>query len=949
MAATRTAMIVLQFAFATLLPVFAGATLTVLSQRSPLCRMGYWPRQILYGIVFGIIAVFGTEFGINTHDATMNVRDAAPMVAGLYFGSPAGIIAGIIGGVERWFSVLWGRGMFTRVACSVATIAVGFYAALLNRIVFNNKKPSWPLALTVGMVAEVLHLLLVFLTNFDQASHAFKVVQACSVPMVSCNGISVALSGAAIAIASGHSIRRAHTTRDISQTIQSGMLAVVAVGFIATVGFTFTLQQSISVSETTQTLELEIRDVREDIHNASDENLLDITKGAAILVPTVAEATNDQLAGIADSLDVAEISVIDSTGTIVASSSDYLVGFDMHSGQQSRAFLDLLPNGRSDSYVQSYRPMTIDETQLRKYAGVRIDGGFVQVGYDSEQFLDDISSQVQESVANRHVGSTGFLVVFGENGTLVGTRGDIVLREEDTSRILRNADAAPRSTVFETNYRSKKFFAMHEDVEGLHMVAMLPVEEAIEARDLAVLVTSFMEVIVFAALFAAIYVLIHHVVVSSIWEVNGTLQKITSGDLEAKVNVRDSTEFASLSDDINRTVGALRDAIAAESARIERDLATAKAIQQSALPTTFPPFPEIHAFDIYASMNAAREVGGDFYDFFLIDDHTLGFLIADVSGKGIPASLFMMSAKSELANYMRSGMNLAEAVHSANWNLCQGNDAGMFVTVWAATLNYSTGELTYVNAGHNPPLLRHDGKWEWLKKKGGLFLGTFETAKYRQSSLTLELGDELLLYTDGVNEAFSVDEEEYGNDRLEEFLNNHANLHPHVLVEMLRADVRRWAHGAEQSDDITILSLEYGVPPEVSGNISVPATLEGLAILKRRLHFELSQLQCPENVQAHIDLTVEELFTNIYQYGYVEKDESNKVQLSYLYSTNPIGIVISITDWGVPFNPLSWDGPKEGVGDEVTGMGIALAGAKVDDMTYIRDEDRNIVAFRKLW
>ena len=215
--------------------------------------------------------------------------------------------------------------------------------------------------------------------------------------------------------------------------------------------------------------------------------------------------------------------------------------------------------------------------------------------------------------------------------------------------------------------------------------------------------------------------------------------------------------------------------------------------------------------DLFASMDAARDVGGDFYDYFELDDHTVAFLIADVSGKGIPGALFMMAAKAEIQNYLSTGMGLANAIGAANKYLCDNNEAGMFVTVWAATLNWHTGLLTYVNAGHNFPLLRHGqgGSWEWLKQKCGLFLGTFDTAKYREMTITLEPGDELVLYTDGVNEAFNIYEEEYGNDRLEAFLTSHANERPQELAEGLRANVAAWAQGAEQSDDITILVLEY--------------------------------------------------------------------------------------------------------------------------------------------
>ena len=939
--------VVLQFAIATALPVLASVALTQLFRQERFAHMKYWHRQVFCGLVFGIIAIFGTEFGIETHDATMNVRDAAPIVAGLYFGGPAGIIAGIIGGVERWFAALWGRGVFTRVACSVATIAVGFYAALLNRFLFDERKPSWPLAFAIGMVAEVLHLLLVFVTNMDDIARAFLVVQACSFPMILCNGLSTALSGAAIAFLQGQRLHHKSETRGISQVIQLGMLGVVIIGFVVTVGFTFLLQQSTSRADVRNTLALELSDVKNDVQDASDENLLKLARVAAETVPSVMAAQNVNLATLARSLYASEIHVIDAQGIIVASSDPSYLGFDMHSGEQSSEFLDLLPNGRSSYHVQSYQPTTIDSSQWRKFAGIRISGGFIQISYDGEQFVDDIASQVDSSVANRHVGWSGMFVVIEESGKLTGTRFDVSVTSSEVQALFEAAKAHEESTVYEVSFHEMDYYAMRQDVEGFIIIAMLPIVEATSARDLAVLVTSFMEVIVFAALFIAIYVLIKNVVVHSIWEVNGTLDKITSGDLKAEVNVRDSTEFSSLSDDINKTVAALRAAIAAESSRIERDLATAKAIQSSALPRTFPPFPDIDAFNIYASMNAAREVGGDFYDFFLIDSHTLGFLIADVSGKGIPAALFMMAAKSELANYMKSGMDLAEAVHSANINLCRGNDAGMFVTVWAASLDFETGVLTYVNAGHNPPLLRHDGTWEWLTKKSGLFLGTFETARYHAHSIPLFRGDELILYTDGVNEAFSANEEEYGNERLEAFLVRNNVLHPHQLIDLLRADLRKWAEGTEQSDDITMLCVEYGVPPEVSKAFTVPATRMGLDELILSMRYELASLQCPTSIQSHIELTIEELFTNICTHGYQDTKEENQIELVYAYNAHPSGIVVSITDWGIPFDPLSYQ-RGEG-GDEVTGMGVALALGSVDDIAYIRDGDRNVIAFRKDW
>ncbi|MDO5708657.1 MAG: SpoIIE family protein phosphatase [Coriobacteriales bacterium] len=322
-------------------------------------------------------------------------------------------------------------------------------------------------------------------------------------------------------------------------------------------------------------------------------------------------------------------------------------------------------------------------------------------------------------------------------------------------------------------------------------------------------------------LMAIVYLTVSHllenVVLNPMNRVGEQLNAITCGKLDTVVDAAGSTEFVGLSTGLNSTVGALKELIAEAERRNEQELMTAKAIQKAALPSLFPPFPDINDFDIYASMDPAREVGGDFYDFFLLEDGVLGFLIADVSGKGIPGALFMMAAKSELDNFMHSGMDLAEAVRRANVRLCEGNDENMFVTVWAATIDYRRGIVTYVNAGHNPPLLRHDGAWTWLDKKSGLFLGAFETAKFRSFTFEMAPGDELLLYTDGVNEAFSVAGEQYGNDRLEAFLHDNTDLGPERLVDELRKSVAAWARGAEQSDDITIMAIEYHPDAEGDG------------------------------------------------------------------------------------------------------------------------------------
>ncbi len=251
--------------------------------------------------------------------------------------------------------------------------------------------------------------------------------------------------------------------------------------------------------------------------------------------------------------------------------------------------------------------------------------------------------------------------------------------------------------------------------------------------------------------------------------------------------------------------------LSAERERAASELAVAHRIQLSALPPVDAPYTGQNGFCIAASMHPAKAVGGDFYDFFMVDERRCAFLIADVSGKGVPAALFMMHAKTLLRQLLTLGVEAAESMTLANNGLAQNNDEEMFVTVWLGVLDTKTGKLDYSNGGHNPPLMRRaDGSVEWLRERSGFFLGSFEDIEYRGKQLQMSPGDTLLLYTDGVTEAIDLDERCYGDDRLYGLV---AGLDPHQtpgeLVEDVKKDVAAYAGEAEQADDITILALRY--------------------------------------------------------------------------------------------------------------------------------------------
>ncbi|MBE6529516.1 MAG: hypothetical protein E7680_02795 [Ruminococcaceae bacterium] len=247
-----------------------------------------------------------------------------------------------------------------------------------------------------------------------------------------------------------------------------------------------------------------------------------------------------------------------------------------------------------------------------------------------------------------------------------------------------------------------------------------------------------------------------------------------------------------------------------ETSRIENELNMASSIQSSMLPNIFPPFPERSEFDIFASMNPAKEVGGDFYDFFLVDDDHLCMVMADVSGKGVPAALFMMASKIILANNAMMGKSPAQILTDTNAAICSNNREEMFVTVWIGILEISTGKLTAANAGHEYPVLKQaNGNFELVKDKHGFVIGGMDGVKYKEYELRLEPGAKLLLYTDGVPEATNAQNELFGADRMLAALNQNCEASPADTLNHLRSSVDAFVKDAEQFDDLTMLCLEY--------------------------------------------------------------------------------------------------------------------------------------------
>ncbi len=522
------------------------------------------------------------------------------------------------------------------------------------------------------------------------------------------------------------------------------------------------------------------------------------------------------LQGLCNDLGAEQVAITDGKAVIVAAVPASYIGYDLSGDKDASKFLPCITTPGHE-YVQR------EEEQLKstglQYVGVhRQDAeGLIRVGFrpQYEQRAREATAY-SRLAANHRLGTTGRILAF---------RGGAALNRESLPGPAADFLAMPTGELKRLRLNSEEHFAYALEKNGFRLVGIVPLRDFYPtgARNLRSRLLA--NCIVLVAVFTMVSFLLHHLVISRLSRINETLRRIAEGDTEARVNVDSSPEFIRLSTGINSMLDSIKVMNDQSPERLRKEMELARFMQRNALPSTFPAFPNHSEFDIYATLMPSINVGGDFYDFFMTDADHLTFMVASVSGIGVPAALFMMRSLSIIRGFARTGQSPEVVLSGANRTLCEGRTEEMNVALFYASLELSTGVLTCINAGHEAPLLQHLGSGQYveLALTNSPVLGAIEGVRYRSEQVQLEPGDRLLLFTDGLFHAQNAQKEHFSMPLLLRALEEGKALTLTDLPNLVRKALRRFTHGMPQEDDITILALEYQSIMRHGGQVCVTA------------------------------------------------------------------------------------------------------------------------------
>ena len=642
-------------------------------------------------------------------------------------------------------------------------------------------------------------------------------------------------------------------------------------------------------------LDYAVSDIRLAMDGAIDTMLEHVAVTCARRFGRADRHTREEVDSVAHLFDIDELCIVDRAGIVIASNDPDSLGVDMNKKEATQPFA-ALTNGTTKVVTQPFRSHAYSKSR-RKYLGVPFPGGdgYVQVGMDEARMPKMINTQLS-FLFDAEMGDTVcYLCADMETGSLVSA----YLEGCETPTLeeigFDASDVSDPNVTFEQTLFGDKAFCRSCVFGGHRFIMVVPSAEFYGTRDVLMVVMT----ILLALVLGAFVVLLLRI-----------------------------------SNDARR----IKAFYAAEDAARAKDMVIAKTIQTSALPVPLAANP---CFRLAASMTPAREVGGDFYDFFMLDATHLAFLVADVSGKGVTAALYMMTAKTVIKDALLATRDIAAAFTEANRELCRNNSANMFLTAWGGVLDFETGVVAFVNAGHNPPA-KVGKSVEWLADKSGTVMAFMDCVKYTPRLAHLAPGDVLFLYTDGVTEAMDRKGELFGEERLAATLAAVSSSSPDTVCGVVRVAVAAFADGAPAVDDLTVLAVQYVRQSERFVR-SFPPTQEG--ICQASAYLDECLKEQPPGAQSSLHIILDEIASNI-----VKHSGASGFAVDVEFTEDPAGVRLVFVDDGVPYDPLSHADPDTklpAAERPIGGLGIMMVKKMADSISYERARNRNFLTVFK--
>ena len=931
---------ILKLISATLVPSLLVLLVYFLFEKTKLCKLNRLVRQILIGLVFGAYSILSIQFGIQVDASVVNVGTSIPLIASFVFDGFGGVIAGFIAGIYRIIA-----GQFTlveywnRFSSGISYFLVGILGFVIRKFIYKDRTPSWFYGFIFGGAIEAFCALIIVLFSFANLYGAFELVSPTLLATIFCNAFATMVPLLILGIIEKRKLVISFKKKTLSEVFQAVLISGFVVAYIVTVTFTYGIQTAEAETSANSLINENLRDIDTDIDQNCSEKLME--KITSMRESINIESTTDELKSLMKQYSISEISIADNEGKVITSTNEKYIGYDMHDGEQSSEFCSLLGSGLY-FVKQDYMATSLDENVYMRYGGAKIDGGFFFAGYNSMLYRQDYISQAYTCMKNRHVEYNGGILLTDQNGfvlcdNLGGGQYTSSYELDDPSVLSSITSSSVIQDIYINNIQCHSIIYQKN---SFYIIVFVSEDDVFASSKTTILILSLIEFVVYALLFGVIYVLIEKLVVDKFEKVAYSLNEISNGNLNERISVKGSVEFDSLSKNINCTISTLEKYISDAENRMNAELELARQIQKSSLPTIFPAYPERKDFDIYASMDAAKEVGGDFYDFYLIDKNRILFLVADVSGKGIPASLFMMKTKTMLKSLIESGKRIDEAFKITNNNLCKNNDADMFVTSWMGVLDLRNGLLQYVNAGHCYPLIsRKNGTFEYIKGKSNFVLAGLEDTEYDLQKMTLEVGDRLFLYTDGITESKNVNNELYGENRLKECLNHIQNgYNVREICLSVKQDVDEFSKGRPQSDDLTMLTLKVN-SLGIYDSLDIEPNENSTPIIKSFIQSKGEEMNISKSTLSKILIVTDEIYSNIVKYA-------NARTCHISLKANKEDVTLLLTENGDEFDPTSFvDKRSESPLDELEegGLGLLIVRQISKEFTHEYKDGLNII------